>query len=384
MSWTESLFWISGGLILYTYIGYPVFLFILSFFKSPHRTKDPNNLPPVSMLIAAYNEEVILEEKLRNCLSLNYPREKLEIIIGSDGSNDRTNEIVQQYEEQGIRLISYPIRRGKAAVLNNIVQMAQGEILVFSDANTIYSPDALMLLVQHFGDTWVGGVCGRLVLLNQAGKSENRGEQIYWGYENYLKYLEGKIKTVVGANGAVYAIRKKYFKPLPCDKAIMDDFLIPLSIVQQGYDVVYDRDAVAYEFVAPNMKSEFKRKARIGAANFHGIREILPLLNPTRGFIAIGLWSHKIIRWIVPFLLITIFMANIYILELAPLYKALFAIQVFLYGLGFIAWILDRLNIPLPLLGYPYYFVVVNLALLAGFVKFLTRSQKPVWARVDR
>ncbi|MEK7729366.1 MAG: glycosyltransferase family 2 protein, partial [candidate division KSB1 bacterium] len=192
-----------------------------------------------------------------------------------------------------------------------------------------------------------------------------------------------KIKTVIGANGAIYAIRRELYSNLPTNKVVMDDFLIPLKIVQRGYDVIYDKDAVVSEFTAPSLQIEFKRKVRIGAANFHGIREIWPLLNPRRGFVAFGLWSHKIIRWLVPFFLLAIFATNLALLG-TPLYNVLFAVQTLFYGIAFVSWQLDRRGVQLPLLIYPYYFVTVNLALLLGFFKFLTGSQKPAWARTER
>lgn len=384
MNWAELLFWISGFLIFYTYLGYPVLLRGIAFFISKRRQIDDKHLPSVSMLIAAYNEEATIEEKLKNCLAIDYPQDKLEIIIGSDGSKDRTNEIVGKYASQQIHLVVSQERQGKAAVLNKLAQLAQGKIFVFSDANSMYRRDAIARLVPHFADDQVGGVCGRLVLLNKNGQIEAGGERFYWDYENYLKYLEGKIKTVFGANGAIYAIRRELFKTLPRDKVVTDDLLIPLSIAQRGYDIVYEKEAQAYEFAAPDLKSEFKRKVRIGAGNFHGMREILPLLSPLRGFISFGLWSHKIIRWMVPFLLIVMFVSNLMLWEVPLFYNTLFTLQTLFYALAFVAWILGRFDIHVPLLIYPYYFVVVNLALLIGFFKFLTHTQKPAWSRVER
>lgn len=383
MSWPEILLGWSVFLIFYTYVGYPLLLLGIAAFASKKRRKDNNHVPSVSMLIAAYNEDAVIEEKLRNCLALDYVSDKLEIIIGSDGSQDRTNEIVQKYTGNRIRLVPFSMRRGKAAILNNLAQLAQGHVLVFSDANTMYRPDAIARLVPHFADARVGGVCGRLILLNQNGNDEAEGERLYWNYENRLKYLEGRIKTVFGANGAIYAIRRELFQSLPCDKAVMDDFLIPLSVVQRGYDIVYDKDAVGWEFTAPDLQAEFRRKVRIGAANFHGIREILPLLSPFKGFVAFGLWSHKIIRWLVPFLLIAAFVANLWLWG-TTLYETLLVVQILFYGLALIAYVLDRFNIHVPWLIYPCYFVATNLALLVGFCKFILRAQDPAWARVKR
>ncbi len=379
----ESFFWVSFILIFHTYLGYPAVLLVLAFFKSQGQKANNGRLPFVSMLIAAHNEEEVIAAKIKNCGALEYPEDKLEIIIGSDGSTDRTNAIIAEQASPRIQLMDFTERRGKASVLNRIAPRARGEVLIFSDANTMYREDALRRLVSHFSEARVGGVCGRLVLLNPNGKLQAEGERFYWSYENFLKNLEGKIRTVIGANGAIYAIRKELFRALPNDTVVMDDFLIPLGVVERGYDMVYDKEAVSFEFTAPDLKSEFKRKVRIGAANFHGLREIFPLLHPAKGFIAFALWSHKIIRWLVPFLLIILFIANVMLLH-KPLYQILFAGQILFYLTALLAYLLEKFRIHLPLLIYPYYFVVVNSALLLGFFKFLTKSQRPAWVRVER
>jgi cellulose synthase/poly-beta-1,6-N-acetylglucosamine synthase-like glycosyltransferase len=383
MIWAEFLFWLSCFLICHTYLLYPLSLMVFSAYFARQRRKDEKLTPSVSMLIPAYNEASVIEQKIKNCRELDYPRDKLEILIGSDGSTDRTNELAQKNTEGMIRFNAFEQRRGKAAVLNDLARLARGEILVFSDANSMYRPDAIRRLVASFGADRVGGVCGRLALLNASGRSEAEGERLYWDYENYLKYLEGKIQTVFGANGAIYAIRRNLFGELSTQTIVIDDFVIPMRIVKMGYDVVYEKDAVAWEFTAPNVRSEFKRKVRIGAGNFHSIRDIVSLLNPLRGFIAFGLWSHKITRWLAPFLLIAAFAAAAQ-LRSEAFYKEFFFIQLIFYGVVIIAWVLDCLNFRVRWLVYPYYFVMANLALLIGFFKFLMGTQKPTWVRVER
>ncbi len=383
MAWTEFIFWLSAFLIFHTYIGYPFVLVVLSVFSAKLRVYDENYLPTVSMIFAAYNEDSIIEEKLENCKALDYPAEKLEILIGSDGCTDRTNEIARKNINDRIQLKAFTQRRGKAAVLNDLAGAAHGDILVFSDANSMYKGDAIRRLVGFFADKKVGGVCGRLVLFSHGGKLEADGERLYWDYENYLKYLEGRIKTVIGANGAIYAIKRELFRALPTQEIITDDFVIALRVVQAGQDVIYEKDAVAWEYTSPNVRTEFKRKMRIGAANYFGIRHVLSLLNPFKGFVAFGLWSHKIIRWIVPLLLLAIFTANLFLLNQAH-YRFVFVAQTIFYGIALVAWILDRLGKPIRWLVYPYYFVMANLALLVGFFKFVMNSEKPAWTRVER
>ena len=383
MSWAEFIFWVSAFLIFHTYIGYPLVLVALSVFFAKQRTYDENHLPTVSMIFAAYNEDSIIKDKLENCQTLDYPAEKLEILIGSDGCTDRTNEIAHNYVNDRIRLKAFTQRRGKAAVLNDLAGAARGEILVFSDANSMYKSDAIRRLVGFFADKEVGGVCGRLVLLSHGGKLEADGERLYWDYENYLKYLEGRIKTVIGANGAIYAIRRELFRALPTQEIITDDFVIALRVVQAGQDVIYEKDAVAWEYTSPNVRAEFKRKKRIGAANYFSIRHVFSLLNPSKGFVAFGLWSHKVIRWIAPFLLLAIFTANLFLLNQTH-YRFIFLMQTIFYSIALVAWIFDRLGKPIRWLVYPYYFVMANLALLVGFFKFVMNSEKPAWTRVER
>ena len=289
------LFWLSLGFIVYAYIGYPVILFLVSRIWRTKRKKDPFFQPTVSVIIAAYNEEQVLEEKIENCIAMDYPADCIEFLIGSDGSTDATNSILRQHESESIRSFFFQERRGKASVLNELVARAKGEALVFSDANTMYRPDAVRRLMSPFIDPGIGGVCGRLILTPPGRDIGGRGEKAYWEFENRLKFFEGKIKTVLGANGAIYAIRKSLFQPLPQNMVITDDFLIPLHAVEMGYDFVYENTAVGREQTSPSVKDEFRRKVRIGAANFNALIQIAPLLNPRRGFVAFGLWSHKII-----------------------------------------------------------------------------------------
>jgi cellulose synthase/poly-beta-1,6-N-acetylglucosamine synthase-like glycosyltransferase len=264
-----------------------------------------------------------------------------------------------------------------------LVSEASGEILVFSDANTMYDEEAIIRLVRHFGDERVGGVCGRLNLVNPNYNTAGIGEVFYWDYESRIKKLEGHIKTVLGANGAIYAMRKGLFIELPEEKVVVDDFLIPLNAVKQGYDFIYDHTAKAVESTSHDVKGELVRRIRISASNFHTIAEIAPLLNPFKGFVAFGLWSHKIIRWCVPFLMIFIFISSSLLIRF-PFVRIIFGLQVSFYLFALVGFWLDRLGKNFKLLIHPYYFFAINFALLIGFWKFISGSQKPVWSRVER
>jgi poly-beta-1,6-N-acetyl-D-glucosamine synthase len=376
-------FWTTFLIIFYSYLGYPLIVALICYFYPFQRARNKYTNPNISVVVSAYNEEAIIATKIKNFISLDYPAQKLELLIGSDGSTDKTNQILSQYRSKRIRTFIYKNRGGKSSVLNRLVREAKGEILVFSDANTIYEKDSIRKLIQHFGDKSIGGVCGKLQLINPNDNTGGKGETLYWDYENKLKYYESKIQTVLGANGAIYALRRELYSPLPEHKVIMDDFVAPLKVVEKGYRVIYEPEAMGVETTSPDMEGEFRRKIRIGAANFNALSEIKSLLNPKKGFVAMGLWSHKIFRWFAPFLLLICFISNIFLMSV-PFYRFIFLAQIALYIAALTAFLLNRRGISIKVLGYPFYFCVVNLALAVGFFKFLTKSQKPAWHRVER
>ncbi len=380
----EIIFWLSLCLILYTSVGYYFLLWLLFKLRARVQTNNSASLPTVSLLISAFNEENVIAEKIANCGKLDYPTDKIEILIGLDGSTDATESVLRENSTGTIKIHIFKDRRGKAAVLNDLVKSAKGDILVFSDANTIYDASAIKNLVRHFAEARIGGVCGRLVLEESRVRDiGSRGERYYWSYESKLKYLEGKVKTVLGANGAIYAIRKALYTYLPENKIIVDDFLIPLKVVEKGYDIVYDAEAIGKEYTSVSIWQEFKRKVRIGAANFNSLSEISTLLSPSKGFVAFGLWSHKVIRWLIPFLGIGLFASNLFLLA-EPVYFILFGLQIIVLCGVVIGGILNRLGIYHNLFGYIFYLFMINLAMLIGFFRFITGTQRPAWSRVTR
>lgn len=377
------IYWFCITIIFYSFIYYPLVVRFLAKTMPKKRKRGASHLPCVSILVAAYNEESHIADKIQNYKNLNYPKDKIEILFGSDGSTDKTNEILKSQADDNIRTFFYGSRSGKAATLNRLVKNAKGKILIFSDANTVYESDAISKLVRHFQDESVGGVCGQLRLINPMSKIESEGERLYWGYENNLKKHEAEVKTVLGANGAIYALRKDLFHPLPENKVIVDDFLIPLRAVIDGYDIVYDEEAIATETVSPHLKAEFSRKTRIGAGNFNTLSEIKSLLNPSRGFVAFALWSHKIFRWFAPFFLAGAFISNLFLLD-SLFYVYTFTLQIFFYLSALFGLYLDKKGKAIKIFTYPLYFSAINLAMAIGFFKFLTGSQKPAWSRVER
>ena len=378
------LFWVSIGFIFYTYIGYFLLLKVLSKVKKASRFQDSLHRPSVSMLISAYNEESTIRAKLDNCRSLDYPADRIEFLVGSDGSSDRTAAIVRDFGDPRVRLFEFARREGKASVLNKIVSQAEGDVLVFSDANTMYVPDAVRCMTVHFADPGIGGVCGNLKLVNPNDNIGGKGETVYWRYENVLKALEGSIRTVFGATGGIYAIRRSLFEPLPIARTnVSDDFLIPLKVVEKGYDVVYEAAAEARENASVRMQDEFSRKVRIGSADYFAISRIRKLLNPFRGFVAFGLWSHKVIRWMVPFFLLLLLAANALLLD-RSLYRVFGVLQGLFYLSAGFGWLISRLGGKPKLLAFIYYFVIINSALLVGFVRYVAGIQKPTWTRLER
>jgi len=314
-----------------------------------------------------------------NCSDLDYPEDKLEVLIGSDGSSDRTAAIARTSTHCNIAVTEFSERRGKPAVLNDLVAMANGEILVFSDANTMYEPHAIRRLVRHFADPLVGGVCGHLALLpRRAGAAAHEG--LYWRYENWLKSLESRAGSVVGANGAIYAIRRSGYQPLPLARLVPDDFLIPIRVLEQGYRFIYEPDAVATELTSTTAKGEFLRKARIGASDFNVLPELLPLLNPRSGLIAFMLLSHKVIRWLVPILALVALATNLWLLRW-PLMRLALAIQVCFYLVAAIGFVSERVGLNVGLLTVPCYLVSANTALLSGLWRSLSGSQPATWQR---
>ncbi len=380
----EWLCWSCLFVVVAAYAGYPILIFLLSrlFGRRPNPLgAEASELPFLSLLIAAYNEELDIEARLLNALALDYPREKLEIVIASDGSTDRTNEIVRRYAAQGVRLLAYPANRGKTTVLNESVPQLRGEIVLLSDANTDMAPDAARRLAAWFRQADVGVVCGRLVLVDPW--SGRNVDGLYWKYETFLKKCESRLGALLGSNGAIYAIRKHLF-PAVRPGTLIDDFVIPLDAkLRSGCRIVYDARAVAREETPPTIRAEFRRRIRIGAGGFQSIGMLWPLLSPACGWVALTFLFHKILRWTCPFFLLGALVANLFLLG-EPLYNALFAGQLGFYALAVLGHWLPARPRWLRYLRLPTMFVTMNAALFLGFFRWLLRPQTGTWTRTDR
>jgi cellulose synthase/poly-beta-1,6-N-acetylglucosamine synthase-like glycosyltransferase len=374
----------SLGVVGFVYVGYPVVIWAASrvFGREPRRPDvDDRDLPTVSLLVAAYNEEAEIARRIDNALEMDYPADKLEIVVASDGSTDRTNEIVRRYERFGVRLLAFPARRGKATVLNDAIPAVHGEIVMLSDANTFTHADAAHRLAPWFADKNVGVVCGRLVLVDPA--TGRNVDSVYWKYETFLKKCEGRLGALLGSNGGIYAIRKPLFEGIP-GNTIVDDFVIPLLARQRsGCRIVYDAEAIAIEETPARLTSEFHRRARIGAGGFQSIGLLAGLLNPAHGWVSFTFACHKILRWLCPFAMITALVANMFLVgDLFYRYLLVAQIGFYLASLG-----AGRLPTRPRVLRYPRLatmFTMMNAALLVGFFRWLRGDQSAAWKRTAR
>jgi biofilm PGA synthesis N-glycosyltransferase PgaC len=368
----ETLFWVSAFLTVYPYLVYPALLVVLRRVM-PRPPRKASIEPTVSLLVAAYNEEDVIAAKIENSLALDYPVERLETVVASDGSSDATNAIAARYADgKRVRLVAFPANRGKLAALNDVIPQLSGEIVVFSDASSMLTPESIRVLVRSFADPAVGAVSGSYLVLNPARAALGKQEDFYWRFETALKAAEGELSSTLGAHGALYAIRRDLY-PFPERGVINDDFVIPLRIVARGYRAVYEPDAVAVE-EAHEMEG-FRRRVRITSGNIQQLSELPRLLLPLRAVPLFFFISHKAMRLLVPPAMIACFIANLFLLH-SPLYRVLFAGQVAFYSLalGGSAFALRP-----RLLRLPYYFSMVNAALLVALFERLVRRGPVAW-----
>jgi cellulose synthase/poly-beta-1,6-N-acetylglucosamine synthase-like glycosyltransferase len=338
-------------------------------------------LPSVTLLIAAHNEERWIRERIENALEMDYPRDKLEVLVASDGSRDATVEIVRRYAGQNVRVLDFRENRGKATVLNCGVPEARSSVVVFSDANTFFEPAALRRLVRWFADPAIGSVCGRLVLTDL--RQGRNVDSVYWKYETFMKKCESRLGALLGANGAIYSLRKEDYVPISPD-TLVDDFMIPLvARLKNGKAIVYDAEALAWEECPPEIRDEFRRRSRIGAGGFQAMLRLLALLSPAQGWVSFSFLSHKVLRWLCPFFLILALGANLLCLP-APAYVTLLMAQTAFYLLSLVGAVLPGRGTISRLVRLPAMFTSMNLALLVGFWNWAFGEQRGVWQRTAR
>jgi cellulose synthase/poly-beta-1,6-N-acetylglucosamine synthase-like glycosyltransferase len=387
-----AVFWVLLFAMIYTYVLYPVLLFLLASLRQTgrdlnfllgrrvRRSADRESFTPsVAMLVAAHNEAAVIEAKLRNTTVLDYPAGQFQLLLGLDASTDTTRDLAGRVSHPSFSIFPFTERRGKLAVLADLAQRTTAEILVFSDANTLLDPAALRKLARHFSDPGVGAVCGELRLMSADGKPAMEAQ--YWRYEVVLKFLENRLNCVLGANGAVFAVRRELYRP-PAS-AIVEDFQIPMDIRFSGRRVVYDLEAVGMEEVAPTSGDEFRRKVRIGTGVYQTLLACPRFLNPLRGMPAFAYFSHKVLRWLVPYFLLILLVTNVLLVR-KPLYTALLAVQALFYALAFVGGFRLRRGKAAGAAGVAFYFLSMNLALFLGSLRLLGGNQSTVWASTPR
>ncbi len=365
-----GIFVLCAGLILYSFLVYPILLGLLAALFGRRSRADEGHTPSVSILIPAYNEEAIIARKIENTLQLDYPPEKREILVASE-SDDGTDAIVKRYEDRGVRLLPSAVRRGKVANLNRAVPDSGGEILVFTDANALLRADVLRRLVRHFADVRIGSVSGRLTYANPGGGGAGTSEGLYWGMEQIIKRASSRLFSLPGANGSIFAVRRRCYRPIAEDRG--DDFEIPIRCILDGHGSILEPEAVSVEEATGGFVQEYRRKVRI--INWM-LRSAWILLREALGrgrlLIAFQLLSHKINRWALPVWLAGLFVSNLFLLDRGRPFQVAAAIQGSFYAVALLFLALDRLVVPLKgWLGVPAYFLVVNAASLVGIVTCL-------------
>ena len=377
-----TLFWLSVTTIIWVYAGYPLVLWFVARYLRTKSVGRDDIKPWVTLIISAYNEEQVIRQKLKNSLALEYPHQLMDFVVVSDCSDDATDCIVAEFEPMGVRLMRMARRSGKTAGLNHAVTRAYGEIVIFSDANAMYHPKAVKHLVRNFADRTVGCVTGESRYNVEEGSGSSESENLYWRYELALKKLESQIGSLVGGDGAIYAIRKDLFQPMkPSD---LSDFVNPLQITAQGYRNVYEPYAVSYEKAGDTFEKEFRRKVRIVNRAWRGLWQVRTVLNVFRyGFFSVQVISHKLLRWLVGLFMILALLANAFLLVDSLFYLATGLLQVLFYALAAIGWSLSK-RASMPRLFYvPYYFCLINFAALRGVVDyFISENDYTTWQTV--
>ena len=373
----QIIFWLSAGALLYTYVGYPLLIAFVSTLR-PRRVKRGNYAPSVTMIITAYNEEGALAAKLENTLVLEYRRELLEVIVASDCSTDRTDEIARAFASKGVLLHRQTQRLGKTAAQNAAVTKAHGDIILFSDATSLYAPDALRKILPNFADESVGCVGGRLIYVDPGDTHVGRGAKSYWNYETFLKRHESRACSLIGVSGCLYAVRRTAYVPLYHEAC--SDFIIATKMIEQGLRTIYEPGAVCTEETNQQHDNELRMRVRIIAQTFTDLWRHRVMLNPFRsGLYGIQLLSHKVMRYLVPVFLIALFAASASLSSVSISYRIFFVAQSIGYVCGAMSWLLENLGVRSRILALPHYFVLANVASLIAMVKFLRGERYARW-----
>ena len=386
------LLWISLFIVVYTYVGYGFLLYFIIKIKRAFKGKPvlpvvaDAAMPTCTLVVAAYNEEHFIEQKIANSLQLIYPEGKLKFLFVTDGSADRTPEIIALHPQ--IKLLHRPERAGKIAAVHRAMEYVDTEVVVFTDANTFLNPEAITRICRHYSDNTVGAIAGeKRVQIDASADASAAGEGFYWKYESALKKWDSELYSVVGAAGELFSVRCSLYQDVP-DDTVLDDFMISMLIAKQGYRIIYEPEAYALETASENVGEELKRKIRIAAGGIQSISRLTSLLfsfkYPVLSFQYV---SHRVLRWTVtPFFLILAFVTNFAVAfaEKGFFYEALFVAQVLFYCLALLGYIMEARQVRVKVLFIPYYFCVMNYAVLAGIIRYFTKKQSSVWEKAQR
>ena len=385
----ETVFYSLLFLVLYCYFGYPLLIYLFAVVFTNRIDKSPIE-PTISIIIAAYNEEDCIEEKISNLLSVDYPTANMEIIIGSDGSTDRTNEILRSITSPIFSFHEYSARRGKMATVNDLVTESKNEILIFTDARQSFNTDTIRELVANFHDPTIGCVSGELYFKVLTDGGTAKGINMYWNYEKFLRRYESQFHSMLGATGAIYGIRRELFTPIPAE-VVLDDMFVPLKITEKGFRTIFDAKANVYDIVSDNPKEEYRRKVRTLYGNYQIFNLFSGLFNPFTSPVAIQFFSHKLLRVVLPFVLISLFGVNILLCDKSLTYQIFMVAEVAFYLLAVVGMLTKNsqdgmLKIVSKISYIPYVFCLLNFSALAGFFRLIQQNQSATWekAREDR
>ena len=382
------VFWIGLIVIFYTYLGYGVVIFILSKLKKRPAVQRPvtdEQLPQVTLLVAAYNEESCIEEKIVNSLNLDYPKDKLSIFFVTDGSTDNTPHIIKKFH--AVKLFHDLQRRGKIHAVNRVMKYVRTPIVVFSDANTLLNAPAIKNIVRHYQDPMVGGVAGeKRIYKNSEDNASGSGEGFYWKYESFLKKKDAEVYSIVGAAGELFSVRTELYEE-PAENIIIEDFVLSMRICAKGYKFMYEPDAFALETASASVSEEWKRKVRICAGGFQAMAKLRSLMNPFRyGILAFQYVSHRVLRWtLAPLFLPIVLVANVWLATTGNrFYLLALGAQIVFYCLALLGYSFRDRKISIKGFFVPYYFMVMNLSVYAGFLRYIKGKQSVVWEKAQR
>ena len=373
----QIIFWTGLSALFYTYAGYPLLVYLVSLVR-PRKVKKAFCEPSVTILITAYNEEKHIRSKIENTLQINYPAEKLEILIASDGSTDLTDKIVKEFSAKGIKLFRQEGRKGKTYTQNKAVGQSSGEIILFSDATTMYRADVLREILPNFADEKIGCAAGKLIYVDESQSNVGSGAKSYWNYETFLKSSESRACSLIGASGCLYAVRKSAYREMYPEAC--SDFLICTLIYEQGLRSVYEPNAICFEDTNDQTDQELKMRVRVISQTFADLWRNRQMLNPFRsGFYAVELISHKVLRYAVPLFLVSIFISTAALMFSSVFFQVVFLFQIAFYLLALIGWVLEKAGAKIAVFAIPHYFVLANAASVLGFYKFLRGERYTTW-----